>query len=86
MESVRSFAVAIEIIDHVEETKRAAIAAWIVHEIHRPRVINRREDGEGLRRLTHQTLLGCDAQGQCEEPRDAVHAFTSMPPNLDRHV
>ena len=41
---------AIEVVDHVEEPKRASIAALIVQEIHRPRLIDRVGHRERLRR------------------------------------
>ena len=65
----------VEIIDDIEQAQVPAVLQLVVHEVHRPDLIDDLGNGQGLWLLAHQALSGFDAQVEFQLAVDTVHAL-----------
>src|SRR5690606_6818448 len=66
---------AVEVIDHVQNSDTASVGKLIMHEVHGPYLVHVRRYRQRLRRLPDQPLTRFDAQVQLELTVDAIHAL-----------
>jgi len=66
---------AVEVIDDVEQPKRPAVFELVLHEVHRPHLVDTTWHGERLRLVAHQALSRLDPQIELQLFVDAVHAL-----------
>lgn len=69
----QSFAVIV--VDHVEQTDAAAISQVVVHEVHRPGLVDLRGHGQRQRFSPHQTMPQLDPQVQFQFAVNPVDAL-----------
>ncbi len=63
------------IIQHVEQPELPSVVQVVVHEVHRPDLIDRARNRQGLRDVSDQPTLGLNPQVQLQEPINAVYAL-----------
>lgn len=59
---------AVEVVDHIKQPYRAAIAELVMHEDHRPTQVRLVRDSQWLRFGTHQPFLGFYPQIELQRP------------------
>lgn len=74
---------AVVVVDDVEQPEVAAIAELVVHEVHRPYLIDGGGHHQWFGFLLLQTLLGLDPQVQFQFPVDAIHPLVIPGKALD---
>jgi len=73
----------VEVVDHIEDAEAAAVGELVMHEIHRPMMVNGGWHSQPLRRFAHQTLLRLDSQVQLQLAIDAIDALVIPAEALD---
>lgn len=66
---------AVVVVDHIEQTDAAAIGELVVHEVHRPGLVDLRGYGQRQRLFPHQTMPWLDPQVQFQFAVNPVNAF-----------
>jgi hypothetical protein len=66
---------AVEVIQHVQQPERPAVAKAIGHEVHRPDRVRGVRDRQRIRLVPFQPLEGLDPQVQLELAGDPVNPF-----------
>ena len=72
---LHSDGLAVEVIDDVEQPKRPAVFELVVHEVHRPYLIDTLWHGERLGLVAHKPLARLDPQIELQLFVDSVHAL-----------
>ncbi len=70
-----SQAFAVIVVDDVEQPDTASVGKLVVHEVHRPALVDRRRHGQWKRFLTHQSMARLDPQVQLELTVNPVDAL-----------
>jgi len=68
-------AFAVKIINYIQKSVTATVVELVVHEVHRPTVIDHFRHSQWLRLFTNQAFLGLDPQIQFQLPINPVHPF-----------
>ena len=66
---------AVEVVDHIEQTDPAPIGELVVHEVHRPTLIDRGRHRQRQRLFTYQTMTRLDPQVHLELAVNPVHTL-----------
>jgi len=66
---------AVEVVNCIEQPDAAPIGELVVHEVHRPALINRGRDRQRQRLLAHQAMARLDPQVQIEFAVNPVDAL-----------
>lgn len=74
---------AVEVIQHVEQPEAAPVAELVVHEVHRPHLVDGIGHRQRLGPLAHDALPGLDAKIQFQLPVDTVDPFVIPAVALD---
>src|SRR5690606_13916169 len=76
-------AFAVKVIQYVEQPEAAAVAELVVHEVHRPDLVDRIGHRQRLGLLAHQAFPWLDPQVQLQLPVDAVDPLVIPAKALD---
>ncbi len=66
---------AVEIIDNIEQSKVATVLQLVVHEVHRPCLVDLGRPHQGFGYLPHQAPRRFDSQIQFQLPKNPIHTL-----------
>jgi len=72
-----SQAFAVEVVDDVEQANAASVGELVMHEVHRPALIDRGRHGQRQRLLAHQAVARLDPKIQFELPINPIDPLSS---------
>src|SRR5690554_6417011 len=73
----------IKVINHVQQPIATPVVELIVHEVHRPTVVDRFRHSQWLWLFTNQALLGLNAQVQLQLPVNPINPFVIPAKSFD---